>query len=357
MRLGSEPQIYAEGILSICKLYVESPLACVSGVTGSALKPRIQAILANRKVQGLSPAKKAALACFGTAALLLPAGIGMMNAPAVLAQSAAAVTAPRFEVASIKPCKPGAESGGDASPGRVRYGCALLADVDNLGLIQRAYVRFAGGHSNPVRVLTIVGGPKWIHSEFFAIDANAEGHPSMETMEGPMMQALLEDRFKLKIHRETRQGPVYDLTAAKGVSKLKPFQEGCCAPPPSSRPFPPLPPGQEYCKRVVSPEGSVDADGSTLADFSGLLSLILDRPVIDRTGVRGSFDIHLAFSPDDLTSARLPGSVAGSSAADADSHGPTVFSAIQEQLGLKLVPAKGPIDVLVIDHVERPSAN
>jgi len=126
LRLGSEPQAYAEGILNICRLYVESLLACVSGVTGSSLKPRIQMILANRKVHRVGFAKKAALAIAGITALLLPLGIGMMNAPRVQAQSATAA-APKFEVASIKPCKPGTPPGGkDASPGRLSYGCAPL---------------------------------------------------------------------------------------------------------------------------------------------------------------------------------------------------------------------------------------
>jgi uncharacterized protein (TIGR03435 family) len=87
-----------------------------------------------------------------------------------------------------------------------------------------------------------------------------------------------------------------------------------------------------------------------------LLGLILDRPVIDKTGITGGFDIHLAFSPDTLTS-RSPRSVTDEPATAADPNGPTVFTAIQEQLGPKLVPAKGPIDVLVIDHVEKPSEN
>jgi bla regulator protein BlaR1 len=355
LSLGSEPQVYAEGILNICKLYVESPLACVSGVTGSSFKPRIQAILANRKVDRVSFGKKAALAIVGTAALLLPVGIGMMKAPPVQAQSATTATEPKFEVASIKPCKSGDPNGGGISPGRLSSGCGLLVDAESMGPIQRAYVRFAGGHANPVRVLTIEGGPEWIRSEMFRIDARAEGNPNMEMMSGPMMQALLENRFKLKIHRETRQGPVYELTLGKNVSKLKPFQEGSCIPPPSG-PRGPLPPGQKYCMHAVSPQGLVDTSGSTLTDFSGLLGLILDRQVIDKTGIAGSFDIHLAFSPDTLTS-RPPRSVTDEPAVAADPNGPTVFTAIQEQLGLKLVPAKGPIDVLVIDHVERPSEN
>jgi bla regulator protein blaR1 len=337
LELGSEPRAYAQGILNICKLYIESPLQCVSGVTGSSLKPRIEAILANQKIHRVNSAKKAALAIAGTATLLLPLGIGMLNTPRVRAQPPAAPAPIKFEVASVRPCKPGVSAGRNSSPGRLSYGCEPLTDDFNLGLIQLAYVRFRGGHDNPLRILQIEGGPKWIRSEMFAIDATAEGHPSVTMMQGPMLQALLEDRFKLKIHFETRQGPIYELTAPKGVSKLKPFQ-GSCTPMPSTVPFPPLPP-QAYCQLLISPV-SLNAEGSDLTEFSGLLSLKLDRPVIDRTGIAGKFDIHLQFSPDNAI----------------DSNDPTLFTAVQE-LGLKLVPAKGPIEVLVIDHVERPSEN
>jgi uncharacterized protein (TIGR03435 family) len=211
----------------------------------------------------------------------------------------------------------------------LNYGCEPLADDFNLGLIQLAYVRFAGGHDNPVRILAFEGGPKWIRSEFYDVEAKADGHPSVAMMQGPMLQALLEDRFKLKIHFETRPGPVYELTASNGASGLKPFQEGSCFP---------------HCQVQVSSEQSlrsVDVEGSGLTEFCGLLSLTLDRPVIDKTGITGKFDIHLRFSPDNAT----------------DPNDPTVFTAIQEQLGLKLVPAKGPIEVLVIDHVEMTSGS
>src|SRR5206468_8007469 len=135
----------------------------------------------------------------------LPIACGIMSAPPVAAQSAAAAK-PKFEVASVKPCKAKPDrmrGGGDASPGRLRTGCDLLVDENNLGLIQRAYIRFAGGHTNPLGILAINGGPRWIHSQLSEIDARAEGHSTREMMQGPMLQALLEDRFKLKINRET----------------------------------------------------------------------------------------------------------------------------------------------------------
>lgn len=359
LRLGSDARVYAEGILNVCKLYVDSRLMCIAGVTGSNLQRRIEAVLANRTVCGVTPVQRAGLTLAAAGALLVPIAIGMMNAPFVEAQAAPAGT-PKFEVASIRPCKTGSgqmRGAGESSPGRLSTGCDLLVDENNLGLIQRAYIRFAGGHTNPLGVLAIKGGPDWIRSQMFRIDARAEGHPSREMMQGPMLQALLEDRFKLQIHRETRQGKVYELALAKGSLKLKPFQEGRCAQMPLTFPAPAAPAGQRYCKAIISLLGpSIDAEGSTLREFSKLLNLVLDRPVIDKTGITGRFDIHLEFSRDEVTPG-LRGPVPDAPHAALNLVGPTIFTAVQEQLGLKLSPARGPVELLVIDHVEKPSEN
>jgi uncharacterized protein (TIGR03435 family) len=270
------------------------------------------------------------------------------------AQSVPPAATPKFDVVSIKRCQPGAAHGGDSSPGRLYLGCALLADVDNTGVIQRAYNRYASGQLTSTQIIPIEGAPDWVHSETFEIDAKSEGHPSLLMMLGPMMQAILEDRFQLKIHRETRQGPVYELALGKGSPKVKPLQVGSCIPVLVGHPSPSLVSGQHYCRNMVSPRGAVDIEGGTLSMFAGLLGMALDRPVIDKTGITSYFEIHLKFSADDSPVARrTAGDLGAATAPDA----PGIFQAIQEQLGLRLVPAKGPMDVLVIDHIERPSEN
>jgi bla regulator protein BlaR1 len=141
LSLGSEPHVYAEGIVNVCKLYVESPLVCVSGVTGSNLNKRIEAIMSNRIVLRLNFAKKIALTVAGIAALAVPIAVGVMNAPLIRAQSAAAAV-PKFEASSIRPCnvKPGLMLGAgySSSAGRLNTGCMPLVDAANLGIIQRA---------------------------------------------------------------------------------------------------------------------------------------------------------------------------------------------------------------------------
>jgi uncharacterized protein (TIGR03435 family) len=348
LQLGNEPQVYAEGVLNICKLYVESPLTCVSGVTGSSLKPRIQAILANRPADRISFAKRALLAGLGAAAVLLPIGIGMVKAPLAQAQTAALATAPQFEVASVKACKDDGRSGSPApSPGRLDTSCMTV-----MGLIQIAYERFAGGRFHPLDFRDfppIEGGPKWVDSDRFEISAKADGRFSQAMLNGPMLQALLEDRFKLKLHRESRVVPVYDLTIAKGGPKLQPLKEGSCTILDLEHPAPPPPPGEKpavacgtISGRRKGPQQMMDVHGMSLDEFSKFGMGLFGRPVINRTGIAGKFDWHLEFAP--------------SNAGD-DLAGPSIFTAIQEQLGLKLVPAKGPTDFLVIDQLQRPSEN
>ena len=149
-------------------------------------------------------------------------------------------------------------------------------------------------------------------------------------MQGPMLQALLEDRFQLKIHRETREVPVYALTVEQGGSRLKPFEEGSCIAMPLKVPLPTLVLGQRYCKvRVGIQPPVVDAQGSTLTEFAQLLDLVLDRPVIDKTGSTQKFDIHLEFAPDAATPRFLAGGdLASPGGAPVGASGASIFSKV-----------------------------
>ena len=500
LSLGNEPQVYAEAILNVCKLYVESPLACVAGVTGADLKRRIETIMNNPLVLRLNFAKKAALAVAAITALAAPIMFGMINhlgtdvarastvlsteagiqadPPQIVAKQtapseyvdpkpvdpktyligpadvlsiatfnqpdltrvetvradgtinmpligevqaagltaddfgarlkaalstyivnpdvtvtilqlnsrrkAAAVMAnvepplapqptPVFEVASIKPCgsdaggmaKGGGRSGGGPggqgpSPDRLNLVCQPA-----MSLIRMAYINFADGKRRaPGPMPPIDGGPSWIDSERYKVDAKAEGAPGQEMMRGPMLQALLEDRFKLKVHRESREVPVYSLVVAK-VPKLTPFQEGSCTILDFSKP---PAPGEKFTPCAIAMRkrnGTVDWNlhGATLDEFARDLGSDLDRIIINKTGISGKYDFHLDFAPDETTaglnSLRVgPNGEPGfpQPAASDPSGGPSIFTAIQE-LGLKLESAKGPREFLVIERVEKPSEN
>lgn len=158
-----------------------------------------------------------------------------------------------------------------------------------------------------------------------------------------MLQAVLEDQFKLKLRRTTREVPLYALTVAPGGSRLKPFEIGSCLPMPITAAPPALPAGQKYCTVIVGIQSpAVHAQGSTLTELSHLLSLILDRPVIDQTGILGKFDVHMKFV---------------ASNTDPPKSDTASIQAALQQLGLKLELTNGPREFLVIDHVERPSIN
>jgi uncharacterized protein (TIGR03435 family) len=163
--------------------------------------------------------------------LSAPIVIGVLKVPVIQAQNAPANT-PKFEVASIRACADplnASASGVHSSPGRLATQCNEL-----LNLIGNAYNAFADGHRNPNAGDTpINGGPRWLHSASYDINAKAEGNPTVEMMLGPMMQKLLEDRFQLKIHRQTSEGPVYFLTVARGGQSYSRSRKQAARPGPS----------------------------------------------------------------------------------------------------------------------------
>jgi uncharacterized protein (TIGR03435 family) len=355
LRMGCEPSDYVEGILKVCRLYVQSPLQCVSGVTGADVKRRLRAILAGSIAPELSAARKMTLAAIGLAALAAPVLIGVLNAPAIRAQTAAAV--PKWEVVSIKPCEFHQEMvsdmgpPGNSTPGNLRTDCFPLNDAAGHGLIRGAYA------SNPFTPIT--GGPSWIHSASYQINAKAEGSPSVATMKGPMMRELLEEYFHLKIHQQIAEGPVFFLTVVRGGPKLHSFVAGSCTILDTS-PSNPLPPGQSYCKSMMSGSSSpafIETQGTTLDDFSRMLFAVLGRPVFNKTEISGRFDIRIEFSREGtrFSPLRPPAPADGNSPASDPTD--SIFTAVQGELGLKLEPAKGPVETFVIDHIERPADN
>jgi uncharacterized protein (TIGR03435 family) len=219
-------------------------------------------------------------------------------------------------------------------------------------LIQAAYGTFGDGKTINPQPLPMDGMPQWAESEYYSLEAKAESSARVEMLSGPMLQAFLEERFQLKTHRETREMPVYALTITKSGLKAPPLSEGECVPLDLTQPPPPPSKGQappKFCGALmmgVDPKGvmTMEVWGLSLKQFAQRLASRVDRPVVDKTGIAGLYSFHLEFEPE-----------AGRVSADLAT--PTIFTAIQEQLGLKLVPEKGPVEHLVIDHVQKPSAN
>jgi uncharacterized protein (TIGR03435 family) len=241
----------------------------------------------------------------------------------------AADARPQFEVAAIKPSQSG-EAGGTlrVSPS----GQVNLTNFPVMMVIQFSY-------NVPRRQIS--GGPSWLESEKFDIvgKPDMEGTPSMSQLR-VMLLKLLADRFQLSLHREKKELSVYALTVAKGGPKLTEDTDK-----PNELP--------KFTGR--GPQGR-NVQNATMADFaSDLQGTLADRPVVDQTGLGAKrYDFILKWTPDGPA---MNGATGAPPAADNPDAPPDIFAAIQEQLGLKLESTKAQVDVIVIDHVDRPSEN
>jgi len=365
LRLGNRPRIYAESILKTCQFYLESPLACVSGVTGADLKQRVSRIMAGHRVARLNIHKKLLLTCAGLTAVVLPLALGLTNGLLMRAQTSAASAAPTasFEVASIKPTKPGA-------PGtlmRIDAGSRFNANgISVMLLLEQAY---------GVREAQISQAPPWLTSEHFDIDAKAEDSAAAAIDKLPpeerkeklqqMLQNLLAERFKLELGHDTKELPVYALVVAKNgpklqVSSFKPSD----GPPPKDEPIKGGAPGPG--SMFMNAPGRIVSTGAQIAMLADILSRFAGRVVVDKTGLAGCYDFTLQWhdeghGPMSFGGPGGPGGPVGPGGPGGgppqEASGPSLFTALQEQLGLKLEPQKAPMDVLVIKHVEKPSEN
>jgi bla regulator protein BlaR1 len=230
---------------------------------------------------------------------------------------------PAFEVASVKPAEPSDKPGFlQSAPGRLN-----LSGVTVRMLIQQAWA---------ISGYRIYGGPSWLDSTRYNITAKAAdgaGNLTLDQMR-PMLQTLLTDRFRLALHREKRELPLYRLIVSKNGPKLK---ESAVSGAPQSR----MATGQ-----ITDEKAGMDTLASQLGQQLG-------RFVVNQTALKGDFDFHVEWTPD-------PGQNLGGESETpppAGADGPSIFTALQQQLGLKLESAKGPVEVLVIDHAEKPDAN
>jgi uncharacterized protein (TIGR03435 family) len=448
LQSGSAAQLYAESILDVCKFYVETPLACMSGVTGSDLNRRIVRIMTDQVARQLDFTRILLLGMAVIAAILGPVFFGLVHITPVRAQSPAenpaqsladtwqgtlhagrdlrtvikiskadgggykavfysidqggaplpvtkitlegttvkmsltsiggtyegklsadgksiagnwsqgpsplalnltratpetewpipapppklppmdANASPSFEVATIKPTKP--DEQGKAFLVRGRRFQTINVSLNEM--ISFAY----GVHSKQV-----IGAPDWAGSDKFDIDAqpDGEGAPSDKQWKG-MLQKLIVERFKLTFHRDKKELSVYALSVAKTGQKLT-----------KSEGDPNGLPGLFF-----QGLGDLHVTNANMADFAGLMQeAVLDRPVLDQTGLNGRFDFTLKWTPDDSQFGGMGAKIPPPT--DSANAPPALYTAIQEQIGLKLDATKAPAEVLVIDHVEKPSEN
>jgi bla regulator protein BlaR1 len=321
LHLCRQPEAYAEGILKVCRFYLESPIVCVAGITGSNLKRRIERIMTQQTGSRLSLGRKLLLSAAALTTLTAPVTIGLLNPSPGRAQTPAGAPAV-FEVASIKLNKSGARGGRfSTEPGGIV--------ATNMPL--RTFIKAAYG----VQDYQLSGGPGWLDSERYDIAAKSEG-ALLDDKLLLMLRALLEDRFKLTLHREKKELPGYALVIGKSGLKVHEVEHE----------------GKSWTRFG---RGSLNGHEVSMPALADALSGRLGRPVVDSTGIKGFFDVNLEWTPDQ-SQPRGPKESVEPLPAD-DGAGPTIFTALQEQLGLKLESRKGPVEILVIDRIEKPSEN
>jgi len=258
-----------------------------------------------------------------------------------------ALTPPlRFEVASVKPCPKGGDArpggrkgdGGESSPVRLHLPCQTL-----LSLIQWAYGNYAQDVFNPLASVSISGGPGWMETERFQVDAKPARAAKSGVMNGAMLRALVEERFQLEIRREVREAPVYALTVRKGKTPRIARANGRCIvmdpEHPAALGVEPGKPFPAVCGMASRTAQGYQAWSVTMKRFAELLSDFADRKVVDRSGLAGEFDIHLELE-----------------ASDPAEMFATVRSALERQ-GLRLEPARAAIEEIRVVRAVRPEAN
>jgi len=284
----------------------------------------------------------------------------------VLAATICFGQAPQFEVATVKPDPPSADGrirvmvrGGPGTndPGRIVYQGFTLKDLLSTAYAVKAFQ---------------IQAPPWFDTDRFNVEARIPDHTTKEQFQ-VMLQNLLTERFQVALHHEQKDSTVYELSVAKSGAKIKQTEENPNAPeaagPPGPPPlgrggFPQLPPGRpNMAMRMGREAARVSARVQPISRLSDLLGNQLNSLVIDKTGLTGTYDYDLEFAPvNGLGGLPLPpppppagGDAAGPrpAAADAPAEMPDLFTAIQNQLGLKLEKKRGPLDLLVIDRAEK----
>jgi bla regulator protein BlaR1 len=338
--LHHRPQIYAESILKVCEFCLDSPLPCTSGIHSAGLKQRLLQILSERTLTRLTLGKRLMLVTVGLAAVVVPVLTGAVTAAhrSVVAATRQ-VTAPpapqagvggkqnpiatdanaAFLVATIRPSDPNSNQAGWGFPVEGHRLSCYNATVENILLI--AY---------GIHIKQIVNAPEWVGKDRFDIAGVADipGTLSLPQQQ-QMWRKLLADRFHLAFHREVRELPVYAITVAKGGPILKIADPGELT---------------NTGNGGSASQRTLKFRSMSMSSFALNMNFYLDRPVIDRTSLPGNYDFTLQWTFDD---AGLPEPNAA----------PSLFTAIKEQAGLELKAAKGPAEVLVIDHVDKPSEN
>jgi bla regulator protein BlaR1 len=332
--LRSEATAYADQLVGLARrLSTAHKSPALAMANRSDLSARVRSVLDAGKARGRAGALLVAIACAVAVAIVLT-----VSPLRVVAAPGAIASVPKWDAVSIKRCTSApvapkeVREAGNPSPGSQTWSCVSAST-----LINQAYSIFAGQSKTPPYPAPIERLPAWANSERYTIDAIPHGRPGVKTMRGPMLQALLEDRFALKIRRETRVARVYLMTVANGGPKLPEFEGGCTPVDFVHLSSSPTPNPCRESSHSNGPNVTIDIPGLDLDSFAAYITRRgrFDGPVFNRTNLTGAFHFHLEFQSD----------------------APSVITARQQQLGLHMEPSNGPRDFLVVDRLEKPAEN
>ncbi len=351
---GSERQIYAESILKVCEFCVGSPLPCVSGVTGADLKKRMVHIMSEHAVRKLDFTRRLLLSTVGVAVIVSPVVFGLFQATPSSAQSQDnnPVATGVVESATITPSELNTPTYAGSKTHMIRMmvgnGKFDARNVTLRALIQEAY---------GVQANQITGGPDWLDTAAFDVQiktgkTETNRPPSEQNMREihAALQKLLADRAQLVFHSQMKDLDTYSLMVAESGPKLQPSstEESDTKGPGSGRIG--METQQMRMKIAGNQAYAIGAAGISTDDLSQQLSRQLGVPVLNKTGLQGRYNFNLNWS-DGKASASDGESSSGNVSA------PSILTAVQEQLGLKLEPQKAVMQVLVVDRVEKPVEN
>jgi uncharacterized protein (TIGR03435 family) len=318
---GCEPQVYAEGILKVCKFYLESPLVCVAGVTGSNLKRRIEAIMLQRISRKLETGKKLLLAALGVAAVAAPIVAGLMNPAAGRAQSQPeSASAASFGAASIKPST--------APEGRF-FISTTNGTAQFTGFTLKNLIKFAFNLNDD----QVSGGPDWVGTNRYDVTLTGPGgNQASFNVVKLSLQSVLRERFKLKLRNEVKQGSVYGLVVGTQGGKLDEVPAG----------------ERVRTKIALGPPGHMVVTQARISDLVQALGFQTGHVVLDQTGLKGTYNFTLDWKADNAGGPKdgPPGEHASPESIA------SLVSAVKDQLGLELREQTAPLPVLVIDHAE-----
>jgi uncharacterized protein (TIGR03435 family) len=324
VRAGRDRQVYAESLLKTCQFCIDAPVTCMAGVTGSDLKRRVASIMAAPVGGHLGIVARLAFALAIAAIVAVPVINGAARVPQISSTIRLPDPSKTFDAASVRQNKSGEQGGGSSSgSGRMTTRNSSLKS-----LLLQAF---------PIQDVQLVGGPGWLDSDRFDVVAKAAGKTPDADLR-VMLQNLLVERFSIKMHIETRSLPIYALALAREDGRLGPDLH-------------PGTTGRHPGEIAYSSNGSFAGGeptvmrGVTMEALASALSAKLGRPVVDRTGLDGRFELEVRYTMPDRPVM---------TASDPAGGAPELFTALQEQLGLKLEATRGPVEVLVIDSAQHP---